>query len=85
MAEGAGDSDLLAVLTLWQCPSLAVSASCCVQVFALTKERDALKRAAAAASGGSGGGASDAAALRGQLHKKDELVSQVGLLCIHPD
>lgn len=47
-----------------------------LQVFALTKERDALKRAAAASSAG-GSGASDVAALRGQLHKKDELASQV--------
>lgn len=49
-------------------------------MFALTKERDALKRAAAAAAstgGGSSGGAPDVAALRGQLHKKEELVSQV--------
>jgi hypothetical protein len=49
----------------------------CSQVFALTKERDALKRAAAAASAG-GDTAAEAAALRGQLHRKDELVSQVG-------
>jgi hypothetical protein len=46
------------------------------QVFALTKERDALKRVAAA-GGGSSGGAPDVAALRSQLHKKEELVSQV--------
>lgn len=49
-----------------------------LQVFALTKERDALKRAAAAGAAASGGdAATEAAALNRQLHKKDELVSQV--------
>jgi len=47
------------------------------QVFALTKERDALKRTAAAASAG-GSTAAEVAQLRGQLHKKEELVAQVG-------
>lgn len=51
------------------------------QVFALTKERDALKRTAAAASAG-GSTAAEVAQLRGQLHKKDELVAQVrGWVC----
>jgi hypothetical protein len=59
-------SDGVCVCSVWLC-----------QVFALTKERDALKRAAAAAASPGGGGSADTAALRSQLHKKDELVSQV--------
>jgi hypothetical protein len=48
-------------------------------VFALKKERDALKRAAASAAASSGAAADgpDARRLEAELKKKDELVTQV--------
>lgn len=49
----------------------------CVQVFALIKERDALKRAAAAAASSSTDNSGDVKRLEAELQKKEELVAQV--------